>query len=76
MREGNLRAVALALVAAAFTTAAARAVAASDDLEADVRRIVEEERARWGTPGMTVAVIRDWSSCSPPAWPTARPARR
>jgi len=33
--------------------------AADDDLAAQVRRIVEDERERWHTPGMSVAVVRD-----------------
>jgi len=61
MPERIRRAFALALAAAALTAAAARADAASGDLEAAVRNVIEEERARWGTPGMTVAVIRDGS---------------
>jgi CubicO group peptidase (beta-lactamase class C family) len=38
---------------------AARGLAADGDLEARVRAIVEDERARWGTPGISVAVIRN-----------------
>jgi len=36
-----------------------RAIAAGEDLEAAVRAIVESVRARWGTPGMSVAVIQN-----------------
>jgi CubicO group peptidase (beta-lactamase class C family) len=48
------------LVAAALLAMpAARGLAADGDLEARVRAIVEDERARWGTPGISVAVIQD-----------------
>lgn len=59
MRGRVQRAFVTSFAIASFCAPVARAVEQGGDLEARVREIVEAERARWGTPGISIAAIQN-----------------